>query len=204
MVVLIIVINVAVFGLWYSDYFGIEWMYYNFLVSWEGLEAGRYWTLLSSVFSHNMLLHLFVNMFVLHSFGRLVEAVLGSFRFLRFFIFAGIFSSLCHALTSKFILDSPDLPALGASGAIAGVMLIFALMFPREKILLMGIIPMPAIFGAFAFIGLDIWGLIAQSRGGGLPIGHGAHLGGAFAGLAYYLIIIRPRLKSHRETIEQV
>ncbi len=50
---------------------------------------------------------------------------------------------------------------------------------------------MPALFGAFLFVGLDIIGLIAQSGGGGLPIGHGAHLGGAATGALYYWIVIR-------------
>ncbi len=47
--------------------------------------------------------------------------------------------------------------------------------------------------GAFLFIGLDVWGLVAQSGGGGLPIGHGAHLGGAITGIIYYLLFLKPR-----------
>ena len=78
--------------------------------------------------------------------------------------------------------------ALGASGALAGVILLFSLAFPKERLYILGLIPIPAIFGALAFVGLDIWGLVAQSKGGGLPIGHGAHLGGALAGGIYFLI----------------
>jgi membrane associated rhomboid family serine protease len=48
--------------------------------------------------------------------------------------------------------------------------------------------------GALAFIGLDVWGLIAQAEGGGLPIGHGAHLGGAFTGILYYFLFLRGRI----------
>ncbi|MCB0356276.1 MAG: hypothetical protein KDD40_04675, partial [Bdellovibrionales bacterium] len=51
------------------------------------------------------------------------------------------------------------------------------------------ILPVPAIFGALAFVGLDLWGLYTQTQGGGLPIGHGAHLGGAFTGICYYFIL---------------
>jgi membrane associated rhomboid family serine protease len=72
---------------------------------------------------------------------------------------------------------------------------LFALLYPREKLLLFGIIPLPAMFGALAFVGLDVWGVVAQAQGGGLPIGHGAHLGGALTGLLYYLFVLRPRLK---------
>ena len=67
----------------------------------------------------------------------------------------------------------------------------FALLFPRARILLFGIIPMPALVGALLFVGLDVVGLIAQTEGGGLPIGHGAHLGGAATGVLYYFLVIR-------------
>lgn len=161
----------------------------NFLVSWTDLVEGRYWTLLTSAFSHNMLLHIALNMFVLNSFGTIVERTLGPRRFLAFYLIAGVVGSLGHVLVSKFILNDPNLPALGASGAISGVILLFSLLYPREKILLLGIVPMPAMAGALVFVGLDIWGLVAQADGGGLPIGHGAHLGGAIAGLIYFFIL---------------
>ena len=117
--------------------------------------------------------------------------MLGRRRFLAFYLVAGIVASLTHAFVSAWILSEPGLPALGASGAIAGVILVFALMFPKERILLFGIIPIPAIWGAVAAVGLDIWGLVAQARGGGLPIGYGAHLGGAATGFIYYFLFLR-------------
>lgn len=188
----IILINVLVFMAWnYSLYSGSEpvFMVNNFLVSWEGLVNGRYWILLTSVFSHSSLFHLLINMFVLNSFGTIILHSIGLKRFLRFYLIAGVFSSFCHAGVSAFILGDPELPALGASGAIAGVILLFSLLYPKEKILLFGIIPLPAIWGALAFIALDIWGLTAQAGGSGLPIGHGAHLGGALIGIIYYFVL---------------
>ncbi len=116
-----------------------------------------------------------------------MEVFMGRRRILLFYIFAGIIGNLLHAVTSYFLLDKPELPALGASGSVAGIILLFSLLFPKEKILFFGILPMPAIFGALAFVGFDLWGLYTQSQGGGLPIGHGAHLGGAFAGVIYFL-----------------
>jgi membrane associated rhomboid family serine protease len=168
----------------------------NFLVSWEGLEEERYWTLLTSVFSHNMFFHILLIMLVLNSFGSLIEVVLGRVRFFIFYLIAGIVSSLCHCLVSAFIIGSPETPALGASGAIVGLVLLFALIFPRQKILIFGLIPMPAIWGALLFVGLDLWGLIAQAEGGGLPIGHGAHLGGAASGIVYYFLFLRRRFRN--------
>jgi len=166
----------------------------NFLVSWDALLEGRWWVCLSSVFSHSLLIHLLLNMMVLSSFGRVLEPFLGHLRFFSFYLGAGIFGSLVHAVVSAYLLEEPGLAALGASGAVCGVVLLFSLIFPREKILLFGIIPVPALMGALAFVGLDLWGLSAQAKGGGLPIGHGAHLGGAFVGIFYYFIAVRPRL----------
>lgn len=194
---LIIIINILVFLMWHFPV-GIntpEFMVENFLISWDGLQAGRYWTLLTSAFSHNMFIHILINMYVLNSFGTVVAKAIGVKRFLKFYLVAGVFSSFCHAAVSMFILGQPDLPALGASGAIAGLILMFSLLFPQEKILLLGIIPMPAIVGALAFIALDVWGLIAQAGGHGLPIGHGAHLGGAVTGIIYYLYL-RKKMRS--------
>lgn len=196
---IIIFINSIVFLLWIitSDKTGeSEFMLDNFLVSWSGLIDGYFWTLLTSVFSHNMLLHFLMNMFVLNSFGPIIEKLLGYRRFLTFYFIAGIFSSLCHALVSAFLLNNPDLPALGASGAISGVVMLFSLIFPRQLILIFGLIPIPAFLGILIIVGLDVWGLISQTEGGGLPIGHGAHLGGALAGLLYFIFYVSKRIRS--------
>lgn len=185
-------INLGIFVVW--NFAPLEWMTDNFTVSWSLLAEGRYWTLITAAFSHNWLLHFLINMLVLRSFGSTVELSIGTRNFIQLYLFAALISSLGHALVSNFILGLPKMGALGASGPIAGIVLVFALMFPREKILLFGIIPLPALVGALAFVGLDVWGLIAQAEGGGLPIGHGAHLGGALAGTIYYFKRIRPSL----------
>jgi membrane associated rhomboid family serine protease len=197
----IISICVAVFLAWrltFRDPVRQEWMVLNFLTSAELLGLGRFWTPLTAAFSHMELWHLLINMIVLWSFGQVMERLLGRWRFASFYLIAGIVSSLCHCLVSAVILHTPETPALGASGAICGVLLVFALMFPRHRILLFGVIPIPALLAALAFMGLDVWGLFAQSRGGGLPIGHGAHLGGAFCGIVFYLAFVRPRLSALR------
>lgn len=194
LVPLIIILNVAVFALWHTgDAARQAFMEDNFVVSWNALMEGRYWTLLTSVFSHNLLIHILVNMFVLRSFGSLIEEVLGSYRFFKFYLAAGILGSIVHAAVSNYYLHSPDIGAVGASGAIAGLVVLFSLLYPREKILIFALIPVPAMLGAFLLVGLDLWGLTAQAHGGGLPIGHGAHLGGAAMGLLYYILVIPKR-----------
>ncbi len=190
----ILVLNVLVFVGWFLLPTGE--MVKNFMVSWNHLEVGLYHVLLTAAFSHNLGLHLFVNMLVLISFGSMLERILGRGPFLGFYLFAAIVSSLSHSFVSHYMLGQDQQLALGASGAIAGLVLLFSLMFPRERILVFGLIPVPAIFGALAFIGLDLWGLSAQVEGGGLPIGHGAHLGGSFAGILCYFLWFRQRARS--------
>jgi membrane associated rhomboid family serine protease len=197
---LIISANLAIFALWFSASFGYmdpEFLERNFLVSWTALADGRWWTLLTSAFSHILTFHIFLNMYALMGFGPIIEGTLGSMRFLRFYLLASVVSSAAHAAVSAQLVGNPDLPALGASGAVSGVILLFSLLYPTQKILIMGIIPVPAFFGSILIIGLDLWGLWAQAGGGGLPIGHGAHLGGAFTGAAYYLFSLRPQIKRH-------
>lgn len=194
---LILIVNLLVFGLWRFNGVGAldhAFLDKNFLVSWDLLKEGRVWVLITSVFSHQLFFHFLLNMLVLINFGSILERILRWKEFLRLYILAGIFSSFCHALVSRLLLGSSHFAALGASGALSGVILVFVLMFPREKLYLFGLIPIPALFGALVFMGLDVWGLIAQAEGGGLPIGHGAHLGGAVFGIFYFFFRLRPRL----------
>lgn len=186
MVDLIIKLNIAVFALWILG--KPNFMIHNFLVSYDLVQSGKVWTLLTSVFSHNMVFHLFINMFILWGFGNAMENIMGPKKFLVFYMAAGLAGSLAHCFASAYLIGQPSLPALGASGAIAGVLILFALMNPKQLVLLFGLIPMPALGAAILFIGLDIWGLVSQTRGSEVPIGHGAHLGGALVGVVYYFI----------------
>ncbi len=165
-----------------------KFMMDNFLISWDTLRAGRYWALIASAFSHNMLWHLFLNMFVFLNFGIIVEQTLGSMRFLLFYLFASVASSFSHAFICAYVLHQPELLALGASGAVSAVILLFALFYPQHKVYFFGFIPLPAIWAVIIINSLDLLGLISQAKGTNSPIGYGAHLGGALTGLIYYLI----------------
>ncbi len=184
----LVALNAVVFGLWLLPDVPIQLMADHFLVSWNHLMEGRVWVLLTAIFSHHLLFHLLINMIVLLSFGPPLERLMGGGPFLGFYLMAGVVGSLAHAVVSLTLMGTPELPALGASSSIAGLLLLFALVFPRAKVLLFFILPLPAIVAALAFIGIDIWGLVAQMEGGGLPIGHGAHLGGSLTGLLYFIV----------------
>ena len=135
----ILALNVLVFISWLF-LAPPNFMVKHFMVSWSHLEAGLYHVLLTAAFSHNLDLHLFVNMLVLVSFGSMLERILGRGPFLRFYLFAGVVSSLSHSFVSHYMLGQDSQLALGASGAIAGLVLLFSLMFPRERILVFGLI----------------------------------------------------------------
>jgi membrane associated rhomboid family serine protease len=163
----------------------------NFIVSASHLRAGLVWTLITSEFSHIELWHIFLNMFVLWSFGRLLERLWGSRVFVGFYLTAAIVASLSHCAVSALLLGEVARGAVGASGAVSGVLVAYALAFPRHRIYLFGVLPIPALAGAVGLVALDLWGLYARAHGGGLPIGHGAHLGGAAAGAAMYFLYLR-------------
>jgi membrane associated rhomboid family serine protease len=183
----IVAANVLVFVMWLWPVVPAPTMADHFLVSWQHLAEGRVWVLLTAVFSHNILFHLLINMIVLVSFGIPLERAMGAVKFLGFYLIAGVVGSFAHAATSSLLMDAPGRAALGASAAVAGLLLLFSLSFPRARVLLFFIIPLPAIVAALLFIGIDVWGLIVQIDDGGLPIGHGAHLGGALVGIVYFV-----------------
>jgi membrane associated rhomboid family serine protease len=200
--VLIIKINVLIYILWLVAITSgfVDPMAEHFLVSWDALEQGRWWTLLTSVFSHHLFFHLFLNLYIFYGFGSVVEDTLGTKEFLIFYLISGILSSLGHCLVSTFLLHDPQLKALGASGAIASVIILYSFLYPRERLLMMGIILVPAWMAVLMFIGLDLFGLYSQIRGGALPIGHGSHLSGALVGAIYYFFRIKrkQRIETHQ------
>jgi membrane associated rhomboid family serine protease len=191
---IVIGLNVIVFLVWQAASYSpglYEFMTENFLVSTTRLMHGYWWTLMTSAFSHSELWHLAINMIVLWSFGTVLEHFWGTRVFVLFYLATAVFASVSHCAASSFVMGNDNISALGASGAVSALLLAYALHFPRHRILLFGIIPLPALAGVLAFVGLDLWGLIAQGRGGGLPIGHGAHLGGALAGALIYYLYLR-------------
>ena len=144
------------------------------------------WELFTYMFLHGSFWHLFFNMFALFMFGCEVEMLLGSRRFLKFYFFAGIFAGICHLLFNW----GADIPVIGASGAIYGVLVGFALFFPHRIItlLLFFIIPiqMRARTLVIAFVGLSLFmGIRGELFGTADHVAHLAHLGGALAGYLF-------------------
>lgn len=133
--------------------------------------------LLTSMFLHGGLLHLGFNMFMLWSFGNQMEQILGQKKLLTVYFLSGFVSSL-------FWLFLGTGPAVGASGALSGLLAAYIFIAPEAKVLLFFVIPLKikhAVygFGAFSLV-FGLLSLINPSLGFG--IGHFAHLGGLVGG----------------------
>lgn len=179
----LIVINVFVFLLELSsgDAFITQWAFVpsRFLAD----PAGDFITLFTSMFMHGSWLHLGGNMLYLWIFGDNVEDRFGKVGFLIFYLLCGLGAT---ALQLSFSLDS-SIPNLGASGAIAGVLGAYMLLFPQSRVsVLQGqrIIPVPALFVIGFWFILQLFsgiGSISQTSDTG-GVAYMAHVGGFVAG----------------------
>jgi len=153
-------------------------------------------TLVTSLFLHGGWIHLLGNMLYLWVFGDNVEDRMGHLRFLVFYLLAGSIAVGAHA----FVNPASTLPLIGASGAIAGVLGAYLVLFPRARIRSL------AFFGIYfttvaipAIVFLPLWfllqfvsGLGSLGRGGG-GVAWWAHTGGFLAGMVLVLIFARRR-----------
>ena len=152
------------------------------MVSWQS-PYFKPWQLLTHVFLHADIVHLAFNMLALWSFGRILEQIWGAQRFLVFYLICGFGAAVISQLVDQFILGPNYGYTVGASGAIYGLLVAFAMMFPNFKIMLI-FLPIPIAAKIFVPVLL----LIDLSAGFtgfsifGHNIAHFAHLGGAFVG----------------------
>jgi len=136
------------------------------------------WQMLTYAFLHGGFTHLLFNMIGLVTFGNELERYWGSRRFLVFY-FASVITA---AMAQQWVTGSlgQDVPTVGASGGIYGLVLGFAMMFPKRKVVpLIPPIPMPAWLFALLFAGLELYLGVTGTQSG---IAHFAHLGGMVGG----------------------
>jgi membrane associated rhomboid family serine protease len=147
-------------------------------------------SILTSMFLHNGIAHIGFNMLFLWIFGNNVEDRLGRLRYVIFYLLCGV----AAVYAQSYVFPSSAIPLVGASGAIAGVLGAYMLMFPRAPILtwiFFFIIPIPA------FIWIGIWFLLQLtsslgSVSGDTGVAYMAHVGGFLAGMLL-LLVFRPR-----------
>jgi len=129
--------------------------------------------------------HILFNMFALYMFGRILENVWGAKRFLFFYLACGVGAAAAH-LVMQYIMGG-HAPAVGASGAIMGVFVAFAYLFPNTELMIIPIpIPIKAKWICLVYILIDLFGGFGKL--GDDNIAHFAHLGGAITGIIIVLI----------------
>ncbi|MBT8386608.1 MAG: rhomboid family intramembrane serine protease [Ignavibacteria bacterium] len=156
-----------------------EWFALNPLVEGANFQV---WQLITYQFMHAGFGHIFFNMFMLWMFGMEIENIMGSKKFLYYYLICGVAAGLAQL----FIAPLFSVPALtiGASGAVFGVMIAFALMFPDRLIFLWFLIPIKAKYLiGFLFVLEIFW--IGDA---GSNVAHLAHLGGAIAGFIFIMM----------------
>ncbi len=151
-------------------------------------------TVLSAMFMHGSLMHLGGNMLYLWIFGDNLEDAMGHFKFLLFYLLCGVIATLAHVFSDM----NSVVPSLGASGAIAGVLGGYLLMYPSRQVRVlvgwMGIVSMPALivigfWGALQFF--NGFGSLFQNAQGG--VAYLAHVGGFVAGLVLVKLFANSR-----------
>jgi membrane associated rhomboid family serine protease len=186
----LIAINVLIFLSYYGfaqDWAQIEQVYRTYGIVPEQVVMGGEWqTLFTSMFLHGGWAHLAGNMLFLWIFGDNVEDEMGHLKFAAFYVAAGVAAGLAQVATEP----SSTVPMVGASGAIAGVMGAYLLLFPRARVdILLILIVYVRIFPIPAWIMLMVWfalqfvgGVGANPELGG--VAYWAHAGGFVAGVA--------------------
>lgn len=208
----ILAINVVMFALAYFIPDLNELLSLHYIFNTHGYDKGigfQPYQVISHMFMHGNLGHIFFNMFGLFTFGSLLERVWGHQRFLLFYLITGFGAVVLHMAVQMFIIHSatgtfdPTIDQLneagktailtyvsqtvGASGAIFGLLTAFALLFPNMELMLMFIpFPIKAKYFVPVYIAIELYLGVAQY--GGDNVAHFAHLGGAL--FAFILVKI--------------
>lgn len=189
---LLIGANILIFFLTLSDQ--TDYFTKYGLVPVNIMERKNLFTLVTSMFLHVDIFHLGMNMLFLLITGDGCERAMGSSRFLVFYLTCGVLAGLFHVYMSQ----TSSVPAIGASGAIFGVLAAFAILFPfRWLITLFGLIPVPVPAIIFAFLMILVE--TAYVASGGVPnVAHTAHVGGFLAGV-FLTLLFGPRKREIEE-----
>ncbi len=202
-VILLIILNTFIF----FQYSGLPEKEIERIFFYFGIVPAhfRWLTLITHQFMHGGLLHLISNMWALWIFGDNIEDRFGHKRFLIFYLLCGVSAGLVHTLTQP----NSNMPCVGASGAISGVLGAYLALYPKAHILC--IIPiiiypyfveMPALLFGFIWFTSQLFnGLVvmASDNRDVAGIAWWAHLGGFFAGIFLLPLFLKGEYREHTE-----
>lgn len=156
------------------------------------VNHGQWWQVVTYLFTHAGLGHLVLNMLMLWMFGAVIERRWGTREFVAYFFITGIGAGICSILMNTQSL----VPVVGASGAIFGILVAFAMMFPESVILMFFFVPMKMKHAVVVLAGINLLGALSNPGSG---VAYIAHLGGGLVGFLYLKgEAIRIRLRSWR------
>jgi len=145
----------------------------------------EWWQFLTYGFLHaKQPQHIVLNMLGLFFLGRDVEDLYGKKEFFRVYLAMVVFGGLAWAVVEKFLGTPASQGVVGASGAISGIVILYALNFPRRMLALFFVIPVPAWFAGVLVVVLDAYGAVTRDPGN--RVAYMVHIGGAALALAYY------------------
>jgi membrane associated rhomboid family serine protease len=140
------------------------------------------WQLITYAFLHGGYPHIAFNMFALWMFGGPVENALGARRYTLYYFVCVLGAAVAQLATTHFFQPGDFYPTLGASGGVFGLLLAFAILYPRAKMALIFFpVPIPAPIFVAGYMVLE---LVLGVTGTQAGVAHFAHLGGALVGLA--------------------
>ncbi len=143
--------------------------------------------------------HIAFNMFALYSFGSALEQYWGSKKFLFFYITCGLVAGLSNNLINYFVFHDTMSSAVGASGAIYGLLVAYGFMFPNATLGFMFIpVPVKAKYFIPFIVGMDLFSGVTGYSLFGTGIAHFAHVGGALAGVLLMLIWKKNQFNKNR------
>ena len=145
-----------------------------------------WWQFLTYGFVHDPdhISHILFNMLGLWFLGRSVEELYGRAEFLRLYLVLVVVGGVVWAVVNDLVLHNPDAHVIGASGAVTGVVILFAMNFPRRTILLMFVLPMPAWVLGILWVAGDILGATGHSSEH--DVAFSVHLAGAAFAALYF------------------
>jgi membrane associated rhomboid family serine protease len=177
--------------------------------AWLGLPIDDYWPFITSMFLHGGWLHIIGNMWTLYIFGDNVEERMGTWRFLAFYLICGLIAGLTHYFTNI----NSTLPTVGASGAVAGVLGAYFLLFPNARVItLIPLFFLPIFVEIPAIIYLGFWALSQIFSGVlmlGLPedvggVAFWAHVGGFVAGAMLHWLFVKGKKQFRKLSLDEL
>jgi membrane associated rhomboid family serine protease len=142
------------------------------------------WQLVTYMFVHGSTWHILFNMLALFIFGTPLERRLGSSEFLLYYFITGIGAGLA-TLVVNWYTGLAVVPVVGASGAIYGLLLAYATLYPDARLYIFGILPLRAPTAVLLFAGLALFSQLTGTRSG---VAHLTHLAGLIFGYLYFLL----------------